>query len=372
MQHNAKDYTGQKFNNLTAIKRLPNYNNSKKTHYLCKCDCGNERIVYSCYLTSGKVKMCSECVKENNPKRKNYVGKRFGRLVVEEMLYNYNNTNSTYAKCKCDCGNYKNIAMQNILNGHTQSCGCFEKESRFDRKHEKDITGERYGKLLVLGKTDKKAVNSSVIWECLCDCGEITYSNSTNLKRGHKTSCGCNKKEYIDSLKIDVHKGDKYGYLTILEEIESKGHRRFSCLCDCGKTIEISLSDLRSQHTQSCGCMKISKGEKYVESLLKEWNIKYTSQKRFKDCKNKRELPFDFYLIEYNTCIEYQGEQHYRPVKLWGGDEGLEYRQNNDNIKQEFCNNNNINLICLPYTLSNEEIKQILIDFLEPVTTTVA
>lgn len=65
-------------------------------------------------------------------------------------------------------------------------------------------------------------------------------------------------------------------------------------------------------------------------------------------------------------------EQHYKPIKFWGGKEGFQYRQKNDNIKKKYCEENNINLICLPYTLSNDEIKQILIDFLDPVTTTVA
>ena len=62
----------------------------------------------------------------------------------------------------------------------------------------KDITGQRFGNLLVLSKTKQRDINSSVVWKCLCDCGNITYSNSSNLKRGHTTSCGCNKQKYID------------------------------------------------------------------------------------------------------------------------------------------------------------------------------
>lgn len=372
MVHNAKDYTGQKFNKLTVIERLPDYKKGK-TFYKCKCECGNERIAYGCDITSGKVKACKECIKENNTRRKNYTGQRFGRLIIDEMLYNYNNTNSTYAKCTCDCGNHKVICMSNIVCGHTKSCGCYEKASRFNRKnHEKDITGQRFGSLLVTEKTEQRATNSSVIWKCLCDCGNITYSNSTNLKRGHTTSCGCNKQKYTNSLKIDVKSGDKYGDLTIIREVESRSPRRFECLCSCGKVVEVLLSDLRSQHTQSCGCKNISKGEQFVESILKEKNIKYTPQKCFEDCKNVRSLPFDFFLEEYNICIEYQGEQHYKPIKFWGGEEGFQYRQKNDNIKKKYCEENNIKLICLPYTLSNKEIKQVLIDFLDPVTTTVA
>lgn len=372
MQHNAKDLTGQKFGKLAPVERYPNYLGKNKTYYLCKCDCGGERIVYGTYLANGKVSMCKECVKENNPRRKSYVGQRFGRLVVQEMLYSYKDKH-TYAKCKCDCGNTTIAHMGNILKGHTRSCGCFETESRFNRKnHEKDITGERFGRLLVLEKTDDRVVNSSVIWKCKCDCGKIVYANSSNLKRGHTASCGCYKKDYIESTRIDVQPGDKYGYLTILSEIEPNGHRMFKCLCQCGKEVNVSLSDLRFQHTQSCGCMKISKGEQYIESLLKEHNVKYIPQMKFPECKNIRMLPFDFYLPDHNICIEYQGEQHYRAIDFWGGQKVFEYRKNNDAIKKKYCDENNIILLCLPYTKTNDEIKQEIFNFLNPVTTTAA
>lgn len=96
MSTNKKDLTGHKFNSLTAIERLANYKNNK-TYYRCKCDCGNERIVYGYDLTSGKFKTCKECTKSKpSIRRKDYTGKRFGRLVIDEMLYNYNDTHTTW------------------------------------------------------------------------------------------------------------------------------------------------------------------------------------------------------------------------------------------------------------------------------------
>ena len=66
-------------------------------------------------------------------------------------------------------------------------------------------------------------------------------------------------------------------------------------------------------------------------------------------------LPFDFYLFKYNILIEYQGEQHYKPRKKFGGEEGFKNTVIRDNIKKQYCKNNNIKLIEIPYT----EIKSI-------------
>ena len=85
---------------------------------------------------------------------------------------------------------------------------------------------------------------------------------------------------------------------------------------------------------------------------MKKLEIKFIEQKRFSKCKNKRTLPFDFYLPEHNTCIEYDGIQHYN--SKWIGEESLTKIKNNDNIKNRFCGENKINLIRIPYTKKNK------------------
>lgn len=92
-----------------------------------------------------------------------------------------------------------------------------------------------------------------------------------------------------------------------------------------------------------------SKGEKQVGLWLRQHDIMYVSQKRFDDCCDKKSLPFDFYLPNYNTCIEYQGKQHYESIEYFGGEENLLYTQYHDKIKYDYCIKNSINLICIPY-----------------------
>lgn len=98
-----------------------------------------------------------------------------------------------------------------------------------------------------------------------------------------------------------------------------------------------------------CPCCNESKGEKAVAMWLKSHGIDYISQKKFNNCRDRRELPFDFYLPNYNVCIEYQGKQHYEAIDYFGGKETLLYTQYHDQIKFDYCMDNHICLICIPY-----------------------
>ena len=102
---------------------------------------------------------------------------------------------------------------------------------------------------------------------------------------------------------------------------------------------------------RSHGCPKCneSKGEKTISAWLDKKNILYKRQKTFDDCKDKYVLRFDFYLSDYNICIEYNGRQHYEPVDYFGGQEEFEGIVNRDKIKKDYCKKNNILLIDIPY-----------------------
>ncbi len=104
-------------------------------------------------------------------------------------------------------------------------------------------------------------------------------------------------------------------------------------------------------HLKGCGCIKcsLSKFERYIICFLDKINVEYSYQKKFDKCKNKNFLPFDFYLPKYNVCIEYDGIQHFEPVVGWGGIKRLNIIKKNDMIKNEFCKENNINLLRIRY-----------------------
>jgi hypothetical protein len=117
-------------------------------------------------------------------------------------------------------------------------------------------------------------------------------------------------------------------------------------------------SHLRGQGCPKC---KESKGESLVRNYLLDNNIEFITQKKFTDCVYLNELKFDFYLPEHNTCIEYNGRQHYTPIDYFGGEETFKYQLIRDNIKSEYCKNNNIHLIIIKY---DEDILEKLTKYL--------
>lgn len=108
-------------------------------------------------------------------------------------------------------------------------------------------------------------------------------------------------------------------------------------------------------NNQGCPYCKESKGEKYISKILTTKNIAFNAQYKFNDCKYKKPLVFDFYIPNYNLCIEFNGEQHYKPIKKFGGEETFKVRQKRDQIKREYCAKNNIALLEIKYNDNIEE-----------------
>ena len=104
---------------------------------------------------------------------------------------------------------------------------------------------------------------------------------------------------------------------------------------------------------------KTSIGEKLIKNFLDTNFITYEREKRFDDCKNKNPLPFDFYLPDYNLCIEYDGELHFKSPEIFGGLERLKSTKKNDRIKNKWCKDNNIRLLRINY-LKKNKINRIL------------
>ena len=103
-----------------------------------------------------------------------------------------------------------------------------------------------------------------------------------------------------------------------------------------------------------------------VRNFLIEYKIEFDEQKRFKDCRNKLPLPFDFYLPKYNLCIEYDGLQHFEPhdfTSKLNEEEKLEnfkMSQIRDQIKNDYCKNNDIGLLRIRY---DENVKEKLTEY---------
>ena len=279
------------------------------------------------------------------PVKKDLTGQKFGRLFVE-----YDLKERKYGKivwhCICDCGAEKDILGSQLTktNNPTQSCGCLQKENTRKANQEKGLEYQTFGRLTVLSRNLKGDK-----WICQCVCGNQIEVPTNHLKQGHTQSCGCLQKDKAKEKVVDIT-GNKYGLLTVIErnyDIDD-GITRWLCQCDCGKRIVVKKGHLISGDTQSCGCLKFSHGELKIRQLLDEANILYQTEYMFDTCRNpltNKPLRFDFY-VNNKYLIEYDGKQHYEDGN-WEPLKDIQYR---DNIKNQWCKDNNIPLIRIPYT----------------------
>ncbi|MBE6559930.1 MAG: hypothetical protein E7662_02290 [Ruminococcaceae bacterium] len=118
--------------------------------------------------------------------KKDLTGKRFGKLEVLTATDARQN-GSVVWQCRCDCGNLCSKPTNELNAGLAVSCGCAWRQPAVK-------SGERFGRLVTLEPTEKRAAGS-VVWKCLCDCGTIVEARATLLKNGHIKSCGCLKAE---------------------------------------------------------------------------------------------------------------------------------------------------------------------------------
>ena len=230
----------------------------------------------------------------------------------------------------------------------------------------KDLTGQKFGLLQVL-ELDNFKKDKRKYWICKCQCGNIKSMRQDVLQKA--TSCGCLRKEKLQNLNhYKDHTGQKYGKLTILyitEKRNSQLRPYWHCQCDCGAQCDVLITDLLSGHTTSCGCVK-SKGEEFISQLLKENNISFEREKTFDSCYFQDSLlpaRFDFY-VNQQYLIQFDGKQHFQfSNQGWDTKENFIKTRKRDQIKNNWCKENNIPLIRIPYTqLKNLTLQDLLLE----------
>lgn len=123
------DLTGREFGRLKVLSRTEN-SKSKGTRWLCRCECGEERVIFASNLMRGTSLSCGCLSAETTSKRltKDLTGKKFGKLTVKER--SGSNDDGAVWLCFCECGGKKSVASKRLVIGHTTSCGCRMSERR--------------------------------------------------------------------------------------------------------------------------------------------------------------------------------------------------------------------------------------------------
>ena len=230
-------------------------------------------------------------------------------------------------------------------------------------KHE-NLSGQTFGSLYVIEKEEEMSKQKKYsIYKCKCSCGKICYKRANSLKTGHikhcSSACPILKEEHINTIDLT---GQVFNELTVLKfkGITSSRRALWECKCSCGRKIFVEGTILINNRIKSCGCIQASYNVKLIKKILdnsKSFQEKYyyKTEIKFEDLKGKSSyLRFDFGIYDKNNhdlkkIIEYQGEQHFRIIKTWGGEEKFKERQLYDSLKREYCIKNNIYLQEISY-----------------------
>jgi very-short-patch-repair endonuclease len=274
----AKDITNQKFNLLTPLFRVKG-NNDRVAYFACKCDCGEYTVVKASHIKDGHTKSCG-CL--DHP---NLAGKKFGKLTVIERS-NEKGTGAIW-ECQCDCGKITYVRTQDLMSGHSKSCGCQQTE-----KQEQDLLNKKFGKLTCLYATNKRSTSGGIIWHCKCDCGNEIDVERQSLITGNTSSCGC---------------------------IISKGEEKIRKIL-----LNANISFETQKTFETCRFPDTKRLAKF-DFYLPNYNI----------------------LIEYDgkQHFTYQNSD-----KSWNNKENFEKTVKRDQYKNQWCKKNNITLIRIPYT----------------------
>lgn len=181
MMNNIKNYIGQ---NINGFEVLDAKSENKKTYLKIICPkCG--KIKWMPQYGVKTFKTCG-CGQKEGSNAIDLTGQRFGKLTVISRAENRGKT--VMWRCRCDCGNTAIVPSQSLRSGVTVSCGC-------QKRRTDNYSGQKFGRLTLLDKTNDTDPNNGYIYKCRCDCGNIIYRPIGPIKSGKIKSCGCLQKD---------------------------------------------------------------------------------------------------------------------------------------------------------------------------------
>jgi len=281
-------------------------------------------------------------------------------IIKHNNKYSYLLTNYVNLKTKVKIICPIHGVFEQTPKNHLIGCGCQKcvNNIKYDKETFVNISNIKHNNKY--DYSESNYINSVTPVKIICPIhGVFNQTPNTHYK------CGCQKCyfekpkskltiETFISKSINIH-GDVYIYD---KSICEHSHSMVKIVCP----VHGEYSQMAYSHMQGKGCpvCKKSKGEKAIHKFLMGSLVKFIPQKKFNDCLNVKHLSFDFYLPDYNMCIEYDGKQHFEPVNRFGGLNGFEKTKKNDKIKTDYCFKKDIKLIRIAYTDNiTQKLKQI-------------
>lgn len=271
----------------------------------------------------------------------------------------------------CPIHGSREMKVMNLLRGSSCKLCRQQSQKRTPTQIIKQMEEKHLGKYSY--PAFKNYTNPNQVIEILCpehgifEQQVIHHTNGSGCKKCHDRSFNRKDFEYhVSLIPLVISKHFKY-----LDIIFKNGQSYLKLLCKRCNEEDLQETS-RCKHHDTCkNCNRIdieSKGIRKIRNILSNLNISYISEKTFIDCINPKtnyKLRFDIFIESLNLCIEFDGPQHFKAVALFGGEEELLKTKFRDNIKNEYCKINNINLIRISYKDKNIEeiLKERLKDY---------
>jgi len=310
-------------------------NNRLRVRYKCNLCLQEFDIFYHNY----KTKTHCVCVKKNRKINYNFVKQYIKKNGDELISKKYINAKS---KLLFKCGKCKKI-IDMSWDSYQKGCRCRLCSGRTKFSYDEI-------KLYVNNAGDELIsnlyINCRTKLQIKCGrCKKIYKIAFCGFINGNRCqSCGIKSTSDKSRLKIKFVKDyikrckDKLmsGYINNYTNLDIQCNK-------CKKTYKMRFSDF--QRGKRCICDHLSMGERKIKKYLTDNNISFNMQKSFAGCKNKQKLRFDFYLEDKDILIEFDGMQHFKPIKIFGGEKTFYKACRNDIIKNIFCIKKNKKLL---------------------------
>ena len=271
-----------------------------------------------------------------------------------EVLSGYTNRESRICFRHKKCGEVF-VSRAKDMAQDPKCPNCESVLNRLGRIHEK------FSADFLIGHLDETIVtNAPIIHK---KCGHA-FAVDLTIFKGRCVNCSAHKAENYFKSKVLEKLGSEYSFINFTHRPElSEGYRRGVVVehFNCGHVYETSYSKILEG--SKCPNCVYSRGEKAVADVLDSLSIEYSREHTFEYLGRKR---FDFFIPSLNIAIEYDGEQHYKSIDAWGGEEYLESIRQSDALKNDFCDYMGIDLLRIPYW-EFDNIHEIVTNFIDTV-----
>ena len=175
---------GRRFGHRVVLRREEN-NKSGQHRWLCRCDCGQQKVVLGHFLLNGIHQSCIQCSMDDRVE--DLTGKVFGKWTVIARTED-RGKRATYL-CRCECGTEKKVTANLLRSGGSKQC-----RSCASRSRARDLTGQKFGLWTVIRQAEGRDSSGRVIWLCRCECGTegviATGILTTGASKGCRNKCG--------------------------------------------------------------------------------------------------------------------------------------------------------------------------------------